>query len=228
MGTGFIGSQIYGTQCFFGETAVEALFISASKVLCVTPDHASDFVGAHTSELSLRLSGRQTIDTLPFHFLTTLFIETAHPLVGPVQGGTTVIIDGSFFSANSFCKFAGAVVPAHFVSTKRIQCASPAHPVGKVEVSISSNNQNFFGVQDQFEYTPIASIATIFPERGPVDGGTFVSVFGQDYHERSASLFYLSCRFNITVRTCSGPKPADAACRIPSALARSGRRRARP
>ena len=213
-GSGFIGSQIYGTQCYFGETAVEGLFISSSKVLCVTPSHESD-VGAHTSQLSLRLSGRQTIDTLPYHFLTTLMIETAHPLVGPVQGGTTVVVDGRYFSANSFCKFANAVVPAHFVSTKRIQCAAPAHPVGKVEVSISSNNQNFFGVQDQFEYTPSASIATIFPDRGPTDGGTFVSVFGSDYHERSASLFYLTCRFNITAVPAVFISPTEVKCYTP-------------
>ena len=51
---------------------------------------------------------------------------------------------------------------------------------------------------DQFEYTPTADLGTIYPDRGPTDGGTFVSVFGENFHERSAELFYLSCRFNIT------------------------------
>ena len=50
------------------------------------------------------------------------------------------------------------------------------------------------------EYTPAISLGsgTIFPDRGPVDGGTFVSVFGENFHERSSNLAYLSCRFNVT------------------------------
>ena len=199
-GTGFIGSQIYGTQCVFGDKSVEAIFISQTKIICVTPS-ARDVDGTSTTsstELSLRLSGHKTHGALLYHFLTTLAIKGAHPMVGPVLGGTTVVIDGDSFSANSFCRFHTTVVLAQFISAQRIQCTTPAHAVGLVSVTVSSNNQNFFGVDDQFEFTPTATLASIFPYRGPVDGNTLTSVFGAEFHERSASLVYLTCRFNTT------------------------------
>ena len=195
-GEGFVGSPIYGSWCLFGSLSVKALVASSEKVLCETPSMVD--AEAQSVELSLQLSGRTTLDYLKYHFLTTLFIENAHPLVGPVLGGTSIIVDGNHFTANSFCNFDGMVVPAQFISPARIQCSSPPHTVGSVKVAISSNNQNFFGVMDQFEYTPTADLGTIYPDRGPTDGGTFVSVFGENFHERSAELFYLSCRFNIT------------------------------
>ena len=49
---------------------------------------------ALTVQLSLLVSGRATLDTLTYHFLVTVIVETAHPMVGPVAGGTTVVIDG--------------------------------------------------------------------------------------------------------------------------------------
>ena len=193
-GDGFVANAIYGTWCRFhhGDTLLstaEALFINTGEVVCVTPPLPDQSHGI-TSELSLALSGRSTLDTLVYHFLVTLVIDTAHPMVGPIQGGTTVVVDGQHFSANSFCQFGPAgVVPAQFISTRRIQCVSPSHSVGYVPVSVSSNNQNFFGVVDQFEYTQFAVLVSAFPESGPVDGGTYVSVFGENFHERSASLF---------------------------------------
>lgn len=204
-GTGFLDSEQYGTECIFtgddGKVATaEAFVLSPHAVACVTPQSPAGGT-AQSVALSLRISGQESLGFLLYHFLTTLHVETVHPMVGPVEGGTTLIIDGSHFSASSACQFANVIVPAQFVSSSRIRCVSPAHPIGHVMVTISSNNQNFFGRDDLFEYTPVIGgrrLMSVWPPRGPVDGGTFVSVLGDFFHERSASLFYLTCRFNVT------------------------------
>jgi hypothetical protein len=72
---------------------IRALFVSASTVVCETEALASN--SARSVQLSLQLSGRSTLDTLTYHFLVTVVIDTAHPMVGPVHGGTTVVIDGN-------------------------------------------------------------------------------------------------------------------------------------
>ena len=140
-----------------------------------------------STELSLRLSGHKTHGALLYHFLTTLAIKGAHPMVGPVLGGTTVVIvvtrSPPIVSADS--------TPQLFsrsLSQPSIQCTTPAHAVGLVSVTVSSNNQNFFGVDDQFEFTPTATLASIFPYRGPVDGNALTSVFGA-----SSRAFSFSC-----------------------------------
>ena len=71
-----------------------ALFVSQSVVLCIAPSINSQS-SAVSAELSLQMSGRYTEDTLPFNFLVSLMITSAHPMVGPVTGGTTVVIDVS-------------------------------------------------------------------------------------------------------------------------------------
>ena len=57
------------------------------------------------------------------------------------------------------------------------------------------DDQNF-SVLWLFEYLP--GPAKHHPPRGPADGGTFVSISGDFFHERSAGLAYLQCRFNDT------------------------------
>lgn len=203
VGNDLTASQRYGTWCRFhhgphGATiSVEAMFVSSSLVLCTTPS-LPDGNAAVSSALSLQMGGRYTDDSLSFHFLVTITINSAHPMVGPTAGGTTIIVDGAHFTTGSYCRFNTRVVPAQYVGRSRLRCVTPSHPAGYVHVSISSNDQNFFGVADQFEYTPVATLGSAMPVSGPVDGGTLVSVFGRNFHERSASLSYLICRFNLT------------------------------
>ena len=107
MGDGFAASVVYGTWCRFhdGERPVAtmpALFVSSRSVLCRTPS-LSSLGSSLTTRLFLSLNGRATEDALPYHFLLTLLITTAHPLVGPIDGGTTVIVDGHYFSPKYIC-----------------------------------------------------------------------------------------------------------------------------
>ena len=84
--------------------------------------------------------------------------------------------------------FDTSIVVSRFVSPSRIMCVAPSHADGAVRVSVSSNGQNFFGLDGQFEYRTTSQLYSAVPSSGPVDGGTYTSVFGENFHERAASV----------------------------------------
>ena len=215
-GTGFVSSPLYDSFCHFSalDAMVPAVILSSKELTCVTPSIA--FATAQTIDLRLNLTGLLTSASIPFHFFKTPSIIGIHPMVGPVQGGTAVIVDGTSFSTGFWCRFGQAVVPSRRLTGERVQCIAPAaDSAGHVEVAISSNNQNFETAQSSFEYVPNLQLETVYPRNGPTDGGTFVSVFGSFFHERSGSLFYLQCRFNTTAVPAIFISPSEVKCYTP-------------
>ena len=67
------------------------------------------------------------------------------------------------------------------------------------KVAISSNGVDFSASELRYEYLVPAVLLSAFPDSGPTDGGTFVTLRGDFFSERAASLLYLHCRFNLTM-----------------------------
>ena len=117
-GNGFDTSPIYGSWCTWdGLPFAPARVLSSRVATCVAPAATEE----RRDHLDLRLNGAVTGSGVPFEFLNTPTVH-AHPLLGPMHGGTYVSIQGMFLaSAAWWCRFGRSIVPARRLTTERLQ-----------------------------------------------------------------------------------------------------------
>jgi hypothetical protein len=195
-GSGLLSFAHFDTWCTFGTAeATLASFLSSTSVSCTSPL----MTAAGPVSVGLHAGGMATLEAVTFNFVQAIAVVSLHPLLGPTRGGTTVLVDGLYFSASSWCRFDTSLVPARFLSSTRLQCEAPAHTAGMTKVAISTNGVDFSAFELRYEYLVPAVLLSAFPDSGPTDGGTFVTLRGDFFSERAASLMYLHCRFNLTM-----------------------------
>ena len=195
-GAGLLSFAHFDTWCTFGTAEATLVnFLSSTSVSCTSPS----MTAAGPVSVGLHAGGMATLEAVTFNFVQAIAVVSLHPLMGPTRGGTTVLVDGLYFSASSWCRFDTSLVPARFLSSTRLQCESPAHAAGVAKVAISSNGVDFSASELRYEYLVPAVLLSAFPDSGPTDGGTFVTLRGDFFSERAASLLYLHCRFNLTM-----------------------------
>jgi IPT/TIG domain len=169
--------------------AVDAL---SGACICVAP--ASVQRGAVVLTVS---SNGQDYSSAAWQFVYTsdVVLSSLQLLTGPETGGTVLHVYGSGFTeaasaaaAQPQCQFsstdsgAAAVRTAGTViSDSVLACTTPAHKPEAVAVSISFNGQQFAAVAGSFAYQASAQIHALQPARGPVYGGTVVTVVGANF-----------------------------------------------
>ena len=207
------GNPLY---CAWGALATTpAVFTSTSAVTCETPDLS---VLGDCAEVSLSLMmGAVAIGDVLFQFYESPRVLGLYPLIGPVDGGTTVNVDGRNIYSDTRCRFGDVLVQLAAVhSTTRLSCVAPAqNATGLYAVELTSNERDFTSDGHVFEYVAPISLEAVTPATGPSDGGSFVVVQGEGFSERAASLAYLTCRFNATVVPAIYVSSSEIACHAP-------------
>ena len=113
------------------------------------------------------------------------------PLTGPVSGGTNITVVGTNFIGTTVrCVFGSSVVMAQVATPTLLFCTSPSSSAGSVAVEISNNQQDYTNNGVQFTYQLAASVASLLPTSGPVNGSTVVTVTGTNFV--SSSQLYCS------------------------------------
>lgn len=114
-----------------------------------------------------------------------------HPTQGLTKGGTEVEVIGTWFKYMPeygivpHCRFGDNVVRAHFDSTVRLVCESPAtsDPAAKLPFSVSLNGVDWDTGSNEFWYSyyeePIMN--SIYPDMGSVNGGEEVYIKGEKF-----------------------------------------------
>jgi hypothetical protein len=107
------------------------------------------------------------------------------PALGPVHGGTIVSVVGQNFanSASLSCRFGAAsyTVIARFLTSRTVECVSPAHPAGEVALQLSLNGQQFVSLGATYLFHEVPIIVAIEPSRGPVEGGMLMTIHGNHF-----------------------------------------------
>ena len=114
-----------------------------------------------------------------FLFVASAKVFGLNPSVGPVRGGTMVMVSGSGFnvSQNIRCWFGTLWSLPQVISNFRIRCRSTASIPGDVQFRVSeSGNTN--GVSHQFLFVLEAVISLITPTIGSAQGGTVLTILG--------------------------------------------------
>ena len=210
-GIGF--SRLPAVSCAFGDQTVPATVLSDSKISCYPPVLSQNVVGRNlqqsntTSSLTTALSFPLTLQTngqhvlssgVIFTYLPSIVINYLTPVVGPaLRGGTLISIFGSGFenvnTVDLQCIFGTSKVSAIVLSDSVIQCRTPPHRLGLVNVSVV-NDGRLLSTQDaylNFLYTADVSVDKISPSFGYTSGEFPVFVFGSNFLNTTS----LGCRF---------------------------------
>jgi hypothetical protein len=131
-------------------------------------------------------------------------IALVSPGAGPVAGGTTVSITGVNLAEAANVKF-GASNAASFtvVSPTSLTAVSPAG-TGTVDVVVSTpGGPSSATSADRFSYVPLPTVTGLTPVRGPIAGGTTVTITGSNLSGATSVKFGLSSAASFIVNSAT-------------------------
>ena len=117
-GIGFTASATYGSWCRWEHIAVvPARVLHAQVVTCVAPSSPEP----RRVQVTLQLNNVLTRTSASFRFVAVPTVNF-YPLLGPVEGGTQLLLDGTLMiAADWWCRFDQIVVPARRATSTRLQ-----------------------------------------------------------------------------------------------------------
>ena len=156
-----------------------------------------------------------------FAYLPEASITAISPSTGPSYGGTPLTLSGHNLRDGSDYKvlFAGVEVSATLQSNEGVDTLlahAPSHPVGVVNVSISTNGQQFVHIAPWFGYFIQPEVSVLSPSTGPIQGGTLLHV--QATLLLGGSAYVIRIGDTIVAASWNGTRPYELTCRVPSSL----------
>jgi len=181
-GTGLISV----TDVFVGAQAAAFTVVSDTKLTATTPSTST----AGTDDVRVTSPGGAS-DPVPadrFTYLHRPTVDGLRPRGGPLSGGTQVVISGTnFLPGGTRVTFGGhpaAGAPAVDPSGTIITATSPSatRPMS-VDVQVSTDaGTTAPSLQDQFTYVTTPTVTAIAPDRGPLSGGTTLTISGTNLY----------------------------------------------
>jgi hypothetical protein len=170
---------------FGGVPAASFEVLDDTTVVAVTPGHAPGVVDVVLSNAA----GPSGPGAFEFYAVTS--VDGVEPGLGPVEGGTSVTVTGSCFTGATAVLFGGVDAQSFVVvSDTEITAVAPAGAVGAVDVTVVGAGEcGEATLADGFEYTDRPIVASIAPDRGPVEGGTLVTITGEGLGSTTAVTF---------------------------------------
>jgi LPXTG-site transpeptidase (sortase) family protein len=179
-GAGFTDS----TTASFGGIAATCVTASDSQITCVTAAHTAGQVDVLVTTNATVLSAANGFTYLP------LPIAEVNPGNGPTTGGTAVTITGAGFNDTTAITFDGNAVACSISSATQMNCTTPPHAAGMVNVLIANAGATTY--TGAFTYYQSYYSATITPNLGSLLGGTTVTLTdstGTDFSGATAVTF---------------------------------------
>ena len=220
--------------CRFGSLVVPAEFVSPSLLSCMAPPLGRlGRVLVSVSINGIDFSG--SADAL-FAYTAEPTVYAATPSRGSTVGNTTVTVTGSNFKlgGGTFCRFGLVVTPATVQDSHSLTCTAPPTEVaGPVVLEVATNldslsfaagtqldllsrlGAHFTTSGVEFTYDAPISVTALWPELGPQDGGTTVTLRGHNFVNSST----LCCRFGTVVVSAQLRSSTRLSCVSPPASA---------
>ena len=209
--TGFTQITVYGenfpvgysnsVKCLFnGKIKTNATVINYNELKCDSPplptQPGSEEKSISSYEVTILVDETESGPAQTFYYYKSPIISGISPIMGGVEGDTTVKIMGKGFDQPGACKvttrFATYIARPIKVEDEYILVKSPkANYTGSVVVQVSLNGQQFekditYNYRDQqntFYYYKCPVIAAIHPDEGPSAGGNEISIYGVGFLE---------------------------------------------
>ncbi|HKK92073.1 MAG TPA: IPT/TIG domain-containing protein, partial [Longimicrobiales bacterium] len=171
-GTGFVDGA---TVEIGGALATGVTFVDATSLTATTPAGAVGTVDVVVTNLDTQS------DTLSngFTYEPPPTVTSITPSNGPTSGGTSVTITGSEFVAGATVTIGGTTATnVGFVNSTSLTALTPVNPAGPADVVVTNPDGQSDTLVDGFTYDPGPTVTAISPDRGPVAGGTSVTITG--------------------------------------------------
>lgn len=108
------------------------------------------------------------------------------PVLGPVAGNESLAISGENLGAVNSVTLGNANCSIAQQSDDRIVCTTSPHPVGVVDLTVSTGDGQQVTVQDYYSYlNPGLAGYTVSPASGPAAGGTNLTITGTGFTPNS-------------------------------------------
>ena len=110
------------------------------------------------------------------------------PVIGPIAGGTTVMITGTGFTGAVAVLFGTTPVSASVIDSTHVTAHAPPHTTGSVDVRVITPGRTSAAVNaDSFAYVGPPTISSVSPSSG--ESGTDVTITGTDLTTTSSVAF---------------------------------------
>ena len=171
------GSDFTGaTSVKFGTTAAASFTVNSNTQITATTHAGSGIVDVHVTTAG-GTSAASAADQ--FDFIAAPIITSVSPNVGPLGGGTSVLITGTNFNGATSVMFRASAAASFLVlSNTQISATNPAGS-GIVNVSVTTPYGTLaVTTADQFTYVAMPTVTKVSPATGLTTGGTSVTITG--------------------------------------------------
>jgi uncharacterized repeat protein (TIGR03803 family) len=182
-GTNLLGA----TGVNFGMEAATIVSATATQIVVKSPAWEAGTVDV-TVEMAGGTSFTSSADQ--FTYVAVPTVTAISPASGPLAGGTMVTITGMDLlvaTAVNFGTKAGTIV---LDTGTQIVVKSPAGAAGAVDVTVTTGGGiSSTSLADQFTYLAAPTVASVSPNKGPLAGGTSVTITGTNLANAAAVNF---------------------------------------
>ncbi|WP_039803544.1 IPT/TIG domain-containing protein, partial [Nocardia araoensis] len=131
--------------------------------------------GTGTVSVTVTTAGG-TSNGLPYTYIPVPTLTAVVPNVGPVSGGTTVVLTGTNLSGATAVNFGGTPATSFTVnSATQITAVAPAG-TGTVSVTVTTAGGTSNGIA--YTYIAVPTLTAVVPNAGLAAGGTTVVITG--------------------------------------------------
>ena len=199
-GSGFSGA----TAVHFGSAAASNLNVASDTSLIVAAPAGSS-AGPVDVTVTTKKGTSAVVAADQYLYQPAPTLSAFTPTVGVVGGGTSVVITGSAFIGTTAVRFNGVVaMPFTVDSDTQITATSPNSGTGPIEVDAAGG---MITSTDSFTYLAVPSVLMVAPAKGPMAGGTvvtvtgtgFVQIMGVKFGTTSAESYTVDSSTQITV-----------------------------
>ena len=180
------GTDLTGaTSVTFGGTAATFTVDSATQITATPPAGTAGVVdiSVTTAGGTATAAGAYTYVALP-----APTISSVTPTVGPVAGGTTVVITGTDFAHVLSVTFGGAPTTYTVDSNTQITATTPEGIAGAAYVSVTTAAGTATSM-GAYTYASVPTIYSVSPNSGSVSGGDIVSIDGMGFTNATSVKF---------------------------------------
>jgi len=210
---------VSGATVFFGSTAAKnVVFVDEHQLTATAPKGAQGIVNVIVRNPDAQTASGQ------YQYKADPIVTSLTPNNGPLAGGTTVAVQGSYFMRGITVTVDGvpATVSAYTNDTY-FKFVTPAGvDAGAVDVVLTNPDQTTVTVADGFTYNAPPKtdpeITTVSPNTSSVAGGVIVLVDGKNFKSgmkvviggvEAATTYVSNVRFKATVPAASAPGQVD-------------------
>lgn len=187
------------TEILFGKKKAKLKkFYHSGRISVITPAQSANTVEVRASK------GKHSKEKITFTYESLAPIITrVTPAQVMIQGNQKIRIIGKYFRPSDQWEIGGVPVKIQnkdSFNSKRVYLIAPPMAEGKYDIKVISKGSSVI-LENGIEYfAPIPTISTLVPNKGTIDGGTSVHIFGNYFTKETKVFFNDSPIEKVTVR----------------------------